>query len=101
MENLSNDFEFEQVRATAEAAKISADRATRGVRALETSVRRSGRYAAGSVIAVMCLIIAGSAGGWFVNERLKKQGTSIAELLGLQHTIDALNRRMSAAEVTV
>lgn len=100
-ENLSKDFEFEQVRATAEAAKIQADRATRGVRALEGSVRRHGRYAGGSVIAVLCLMIMGGVGGYFINAQLKAQGTSIAEALGLQFTIEKLNRRMSAAEVAV
>jgi len=101
MENLRKDFEFEQVRATAEAAKITADRATRGVRMLESSMRRHGRYATGSVIAVVCLMIVGGAGGWFLNSQLKAQGTSIVELLGLQHTMDKLNRRMSATEVAV
>ena len=101
MENLSNNFEFEQVRATAEAARITADRATRGVRVLETSVRRHGRYALGSAIAVVCLLVIGGAGGWFLNSQLKAQGSSIGELRGLQYTMDKLNRRMSATEVAV
>lgn len=101
MERLSNNHEFEHVRATAEAAKITAERATRGVRALETSVKRSEHYATGSVIAVLCLLVVGGASGWFVNTQLKAQGTSIAELLGLQHTIDKLSRRLSTTEVAV
>ena len=101
MENLSDNFEFGQVRATAEAAKIGADRANRGMRALETSVKRHGHYAAGSVIVVMFLsmVVVGSA--YWINTRLQAQGTSLSEVLGLQAAVEKLNRRMSTVEVAI
>jgi predicted nucleic acid-binding Zn-ribbon protein len=101
MGNLSENFEFERVRATAEAAKISADRSNRGVWALETSVKRHGHYAAGSVIVVTLLSMVVVGGAWWVNHRLQAQGSSLTEILGLQAAVETLNRRMSAAEVAV
>jgi glycine cleavage system regulatory protein len=101
MENLSDNFEFGQVRATAEAAKVTADRTSRGMRALETSVKRHGHYAAGSVIVVTLLSAVVVAGGWWVDSRLRKQGTSFVEILGLQASVDMLGKRMSAAEVAI
>jgi uncharacterized coiled-coil protein SlyX len=101
MGNLSDNFEFERVRATAEAAKISADRSNRGVWALENSVKKHGHYAAGSVIVVTFLSMVVVGGGWWVNHRLQAQGSSLTEILGLQTAVETLNRRMSAAEVAV
>jgi len=101
MENLNDNFEFGQVRATAEAAKIGADRANRGMRALEMSVKKNRHYVAGSVFVVLVLSMAVIGGGWWVNTRLKAQGTSFSEILGLQADVQKLNNRMSSAEVAI
>jgi hypothetical protein len=102
MENLgNNNFELEQVRATAEAAKTIADRTNRGMRVLESSMKQHKYYSSGSVIAVLCLLFMGIGGVWWVNTQLRAQGTSVAELLGLQQDVLKLNRRMSSAEVAL
>jgi len=101
MENLRNDFEFDQIRATAEAARITAERNNRGMKSLEVAVKRHGRMGMWSVVVVVFLFAATGASGWLLNRQLKTQGTSLGELLGLQQTIDKLNRRMASTEVTV
>ena len=101
MENLSDNFEFQQVRATAEAAKITADRTNRGMRILESSVKTQKTFTTGSVVIVMCMLLLGIGGVWWMNTQLKKQGSSIGELLGLQQDVEKLSRRMSTAEVAL
>jgi hypothetical protein len=101
MENLSDNFEFQQVRATAEAAKITADRTNRGMRILESSVKTQKTYATGSVVIVMCMLLLGIGGVWWINRQLNAQGSSIGEVLGLQQDVEKLSRRLSTAEVAL
>jgi hypothetical protein len=101
MENLSDNFEFQQVRATAEAAKITADRTNRGMRILESSVKTQKTYATGSVVIVMCMLLLGIGGVWWIHSQLKAQGSSIGAALGLQQDVEKLSRRMSTAEVAL
>src|SRR4030095_9829660 len=101
MDSLRDGFEFEQIRAAAEAARITAERNNRGMKTLEGAVKRHGRLGLWSVVLVVFLFAATRTGGWLLNSELKSQGTSVGELLGLQQTVEKISRRMSATEIAV
>src|SRR5215813_7264471 len=101
MLNLNNNSETEHLRATAEAAKLTADRAHREVSALEARVGRYGHRGILSVIALFLLIALTGACGWWLNSQLNAQGSSIVKLLGMDRTVDSLSQRMIGAETAL
>lgn len=97
----NNNTETEQLRATAEAAKLTADRAHREVSALEARVGRYGHRGILSMIAILLLIAVTGACGWWLDSQLHAQGTSLAKMLGMERTVDSLSQRMIGAETAL
>jgi uncharacterized coiled-coil protein SlyX len=101
MLSLNNNSETEHLRATVEAAKLTADRAHREVSALEARVGRYGHRGILSVIALFLLIALTGACGWWLNSQLHAQGSSIVKVLGMERTVDSLSQRMIGAETAL
>jgi hypothetical protein len=107
MPDISNS-ELEVVRATAENARITADRAHRLAKGLDNEIHRVAlglevvdrhqHWVVKLGIAVICLMALTGACAWWLNSELNAQGTSLANLLGIQKTVDNLSLRVSGTE---
>ena len=108
MQEINTNAELESVRATAEAARITADRAHRLAKGLDNEIHRVAlgldevdrhqHWVVKLGIAVVSLAVLTVACGWWLNLQLNAQGTSLANLLGMQKTVHNLSLRVSSAE---